>query len=186
MRPFLGRSLARETSSATRYPLAAEHWYSRAVAHANLLTDEPGKESTTDGFRWRATRVGKRIGAAQIGGTLYEVADGEQLFPYHFHHGIEEWLYVVAGAPTVRTPDGEQVLQSGDVICFPDGPTGAHSVRGPGRVLIISTIRVPITAVYPDSGKIGVFPTQERADGKLFREADTVDYWLGETPSAQP
>lgn len=152
------------------------------MALPNLLTDGLGKESTRDGYRWRATRVGKRIGASEIGGTLYEVADGEQLFPYHFHHGIEEWLFVVEGAPTVRTPDGEQVLQRGDVMCFPDGPTGAHSVRGPGRVLIISTIRVPSAAVYPDSGKIGVWPTQDVAHGKLFREADTVDYWLGEAP----
>ena len=33
----------------------------------------------------------------------------------------------------------------------------------------------PAIAVYPDSGKIGVFPP-----GKLFRLADEVDYWDGE------
>jgi hypothetical protein len=29
---------------------------------------------------------------------------------------------------------------------------------------------------YPDSGKVGIFPP-----GKLFRLAEEVDYWDGET-----
>ena len=41
--------------------------------------------------------------------------------PYHFHWGDEEWLIVVAGTPTLRTPEGETALAAGDVVCFPGG-----------------------------------------------------------------
>ena len=149
------------------------------MAHPNLQTDELEEASDRDGYRWRATRVGKRLQSSLIGGTLYELDGDELLFPYHFHHGIEEWLYVVAGTPTVRTPGGERALRSGDVICFPAGPAGAHAVRGPGRVLLLSANREPSISVYPDSGKLGTRPAVEE-DRLNFRRADAVGYWEGE------
>ncbi len=78
--------------------------------------------------------VGKAIGAEQIGASLFELEDGQRSYPYHFHHGIEEWLLVVAGSPSCRTPEGERVLREGDVLCFPVGAAGAHQVTGPGTV----------------------------------------------------
>jgi len=89
---------------------------------------------------------------------MFELEDGELTFPYHFHHGVEEWPYVIAGTPIVRMPAGERVLQPGDLICFPSGAAGAHTVRGPGRVMILSANHVPSISAYPDSGKIGTRP----------------------------
>lgn len=44
---------------------------------------------------------------------------------------------------TIRTPEGERVLDQGEVVCFPAGPEGAHQVRSandePARVAIVST-----------------------------------------------
>ena len=89
-------------------------------------------------------------------------------------------LLVIAGGPTLRTPDGERRLGPGDTVCFPAGAAGAHSVRGPGRVLILSANRSPSISVYPDSDKLGTRPAVE--DDRLnFRRADAVDYWEGET-----
>jgi uncharacterized cupin superfamily protein len=140
---------------------------------------EPGRDRP--GFRCRGARVGDRIGGERIGATLYELEEGERVCPYHFHHGVEEWLYVVAGQPTVRTPDGEQTLRPGDTVCFPAGPDGAHDVRGPGRVLILSANRDPSIAVYPDSAKLGTRPGGEHEHDRLnFRRDDAVDYWEGE------
>ena len=85
---------------------------------------------------------------------------------------------MLEGAPTLRTPEGERVLAPGDVVCFALGEEGAHSLRGPGRVLMLSAGRLPEVAVYPDSGKVG-----PRAHGLArlnFRIADAVDYWEGE------
>jgi uncharacterized cupin superfamily protein len=133
------------------------------------------------GFRLRATWIGDRVGATLIGGTLYELEDGERICPYHFHHGVEEWLYVVSGEPVVRTPGGEESLRPGDVLCFAAGPEGAHAVRGPGRVLLLSANREPSISVYPDSDKIGARPAgAEDPDRLNFRRGDAVDYWEGE------
>ncbi len=145
------------------------------MRRVNLLDPEYDRSSDREGYSWRAAAVGGRIGAERIGGSLYELGEGERTFPYHLHHGMEEWLIVVSGSPTVRTPEGERELRRGDVLCFPVGPAGAHQVRGPGTVLLISASRSPETVEYPDSGKLGARPP-----GKIFRAADAVDYWDGE------
>ena len=132
-------------------------------------------ENDREGFRHRATRVGDRLGARALGAGLYELPPGEKTWPYHYTYGMEEWLLVVAGAPTLRGPDGERVLRRGDVVCFPPAPEGAHQLRGPGTVLLLSASR-PLEAIeYPDSGKLGVRPP-----GRIFRHADAAEYWEGE------
>ena len=141
----------------------------------NLLAPEVDHSSERDGYRWHGARVGRAVGAEQIGACLYELAEGQRVHPYHFHHGIEEWVLVVAGSPLLRTPDGERVLRRGDVVCFPVGPGGAHQVTGPGTVLILAENRAPESIEYPDSAKVSVHPP-----GKVFRTADSVDYWDGE------
>ena len=147
----------------------------------NLLTGELDTEHSREGFGWHAARLGDKLGSERIGGTLYELADDQQTFPYHFHHGVEEWLYVVRGSPTLRTPDGERTLGPGDVLCFRSGADGAHSVRGPGRVLIMSANRAPSIAVYPDSDKLGIRPGPSGDPDRLdFRRGDAVGYWEGE------
>jgi len=145
------------------------------VRRVNILAPELDRASEREGYRWRAARLGGSIGAEKIGATLYEVPDGDRTFPYHLHHGMEEWLVVVSGTPTVRTPAGERSLRPGDVLCFPPGPDGAHQVRGPGTVLLLSASGSPETTEYADSGKVGARPP-----GKIFRLADAADYWEGE------
>jgi uncharacterized cupin superfamily protein len=146
----------------------------------NVLSGDLDHDSDRDRHRWRGTRrIGDRLGAARIGASVFELDDGGLTFPYHLHHGIEEWLYVVAGTPTVRIPAGERTLQPGDLICFPSGEAGAHTVRGPGRVMMLSANQVPSISAYPDSGKIGTRPADAR-DRLNFRRADAVDYWEGE------
>ena len=73
---------------------------------------------------------------------------------------------VLAGRPTLRHPEGEDVLAPWDVVCFPTGPRGAHAVRNDTdqtvRVLMWSTVRLPAATVYPDSDKIGIWTGQPR------------------------
>ncbi|MGH3002806.1 MAG: cupin domain-containing protein [Gaiellaceae bacterium] len=145
----------------------------------NLLSGPLEHVRERPGWNSRAARVGDALGGARIGGTVYELPDGERSFPYHFHHGVEEWLVVIDGAPTVRTPEGERRLAPGDTVCFPAGAAGAHELRGPGRVLVVSANRVPSISVYPETGKLGTRPDDE-ADRLNFRRADAVDYWDGE------
>ena len=95
----------------------------------NLYEDEWEREQERDGYHWRAQMLGPVVGATMLGATAYELPPDERSFPYHYEHGTEEWLLVVAGHPTLRTPEGEQELEAGDVVCFPEGPDGAHQVR---------------------------------------------------------
>jgi uncharacterized cupin superfamily protein len=107
------------------------------------------------------------------GGTLYELAPGEAVCPYHWHYGEEEWLVVLRGTPTLRTPDGERVLAPWDVAAFPAGEPGAHQVRNaghePARVVIFSTASDPEVCVYPDTNEIGVFAGWSREGGAEVR-----------------
>jgi uncharacterized cupin superfamily protein len=140
----------------------------------NLFSPELDRSSERDGYRWRGAGVGAQLDAGQVGASLYELEDGQRICPYHFHHQAEEWVVVVAGEPTLRDPDGERTLRPGDVVCFPPGPDGAHHLRGPGTVLLLSTKHSLEVAEYPDSGKIGVRP------GKNYLLDSAVDYWEGE------
>jgi uncharacterized cupin superfamily protein len=146
-----------------------------SVRRVNVFTADFDHASERDGYRWLGARVGHALGAEEIGASAYELADGQHTHPYHFHHAMEEWLIVISGSPSLRTPVGERVLREGDVVCFPAGPEGAHQVSGPGSVLILSDNRAPQSVEYPDSGKIGVGPA-----GRIFRLADAVDLWEGE------
>ena len=145
------------------------------MRRTNLFAPSFDYESEREGYRWRSARIGRAIGSKLMGATLYELPDGEKSYPFHFHHGIEEWLVVVSGSPVLRGAEGERVLRPGDVVCFPTGPEGAHQVRGPGTVLIVSSSHSPETVEYVDSGKVGARPP-----GKIFRLADAADYWEGE------
>jgi uncharacterized cupin superfamily protein len=151
----------------------------------NLNAAEPSYDDTDPpGYRAGMSRFGPSIGASRLAGSLYELPPGESVCPYHYEHGDEEWLIVLSGRATVRHPGGEETLEPGDVVCFPAGPDGAHKVANAGgeetvRVLMVSTKSMPAVAVYPDSGKVGVF-TEGRADDALFRRADAVGYYEGE------
>ena len=144
-------------------------------------TDIPADPNDPPGYAATAVRVGKAIGATRLGMSIYELPPGQAICPYHFEWTDEEWLIVLAGRPTLRTPEGERVLEPGDTLCFPAGPDGAHHVRNNGdelvRVAILSTKSDVGIAEYPDSDKVGVW-----ANGThyMLRRSDHLDYWEGE------
>jgi uncharacterized cupin superfamily protein len=137
-----------------------------------------------EGFRSGMFRFGKLIGGSRLGATVYELPPGQSICPYHYEYGEEEWLLVLEGRPTLRHPDGAEMLDRWDVVCFPSGPEGAHAVRNDTdanvRVLMFSTVSHPAASVYPDSDKIAIW-TGNAADNLIVRRASGVDYWVGET-----
>lgn len=140
-------------------------------------------EQEHPGYRHRGVRVGGALGAVGMGASLYELPPGEGTWPYHFERASEEWLLVVVGRPTLRVPEGERVLEPGDVVVFPRGEVGAHKVWNATdetvRVVIFST-KTPVEVVtYPDSGKVGIW-TAEDGYVALLRDEPKLDYWDGE------
>jgi uncharacterized cupin superfamily protein len=149
----------------------------------NLNGSEWDREEDRHGWRSKDAWVGERVGAELLGGSLYELEPGDRLWPYHTHHANEEWLIVVRGNPTLRTPEGEQRLEEGDVVCFPRGKDGLHQVRNDTdaatRVLMLSSMNRPDIVEYPDSGKVGARSVAgERI--LLGRPGPMLDYWDGE------
>jgi uncharacterized cupin superfamily protein len=136
-----------------------------------------------DGYHVSYARVGALVGASALGLSLYELAPGQSICPYHYEYPFEEWLIVLVGEATLRHPGGETVLGPWDAASFPPGPEGAHKVTNKGdgvvRVAMLSGKSDTNIAVYPDSDKVGVWS----GDGDvkhLFRRESAVDYFDGE------
>jgi uncharacterized cupin superfamily protein len=148
----------------------------------NLLTVELETDDFPAGHRFSGTSLTEGFGAVATGMSIYELEPGNALWPYHFEVAEEEWLIVIDGELTLRTPDGESILRAGDVACFPAGAGGAHEVRNhadaPVRFAMPSTeARFGGATVYPDSGKVRVSGPGFRHRGWL---GEPVEYWEGE------
>ena len=139
-----------------------------------------------------AATAAERAGddAPGLGCSLYELPPGKRSWPYHYHTGNAEALYVLAGTGTLRVDDAEHELEAGEYVAFPAGPEGAHRVVNDGdeplRYLAMSTMREPDVTVYPDSEKIGVFADSapggdgDRDVAGYFERDSDVGYWEGE------
>jgi uncharacterized cupin superfamily protein len=136
-----------------------------------------------EGFRAGMFRFGPSLGAEQSGATLYELPPGQSICPYHYEYGEEEWVLVLAGRPSVRTPEGTEQVEPFEVVFFPKGPAGAHQILNdtdePARVLMWSTVVTPTATAYPDSDKVAVW-TGDRAENLIARRSSAVDYYDGE------
>lgn len=99
--------------------------------------------------------------------------------PYHFHRNAEELFMVVSGSMTLRTPNGLDIVTSGDLIFFEMGETGAHQLFNhttePCIYLDIRTFIGFDVCEYPDSGKLLLAPLME-----VFDKESQVGYFQGE------
>jgi uncharacterized cupin superfamily protein len=139
----------------------------------NVISCEPDDTFGSGAFHSRVYELTERLGASVIGAAVWDVSAGFKSGPYHFHPGVEEWLCAVDGAPVLRTPDGERTLEPGELATFSADPAGAHTVHGPGRVVIFSAGArgwgEAFVSVYPDSDKIAA------AGPVIFRRADALE-----------
>jgi uncharacterized cupin superfamily protein len=150
----------------------------------NLTAAEPEYDDTDpEGYRAGMDRFGPKIGASQLGATVYELPTGQSICPYHYEYPEEEWLLVLSGHVEVRTPEGEEELGPMEVVCFPFGPEGAHKVTNragdAARVVMFSTKPQVSVAFYPDSNKM-LASTGNPDDRLMARRESAVDYYDGE------
>lgn len=118
-------------------------------------------EVGAEGSVLRAVRLAHHAGAKRLAATLYELEPGAIVSPMHFHHGNEELLFVMSGAPTLRVGLGdERVLDPGEVVAFLTGPVGTHQVvnrsASVARVLICATNTLPEVAEQVESDTLAV------------------------------
>jgi uncharacterized cupin superfamily protein len=153
------------------------------INEADLEWSETDRGET----RFKRKQLAEAADGEDIGCSLYELPAGHRSWPYHYHTGNEEALYVLSGTGRLRL-DGESYdIEAGDYVAFPAGESGGHRVvndsEGPLRYLAVSTMNEPDVTVYPESGKIGVFVgappggREERSVHGYYNRDDDVDYW---------
>jgi uncharacterized cupin superfamily protein len=87
---------------------------------------------------------------------------------------------IISGSATLRTPNGLEIVTSGDLIFFEKGETGAHQLHNhTTEACTYLDIRAYLgydIAEYPDSDKILLAPSYE-----IFNKASQAGYFDGET-----
>ena len=126
--------------------------------------------------------VAQALGSTDLLMFVYDLDPGEASSPYHYEYD-EEWLLVVDGTIVVRTPDGEEALEAGDLVRFPSGAAGAHKVMNRSdaraRTLLFSRRGHGYAiSVYPDSDTVGVWAGD--VDQHVFVRGTAVPWAHGE------
>jgi uncharacterized cupin superfamily protein len=102
-----------------------------------------------------------------LSGAVWELPPGSDGVDYHYHLGTEEFLVVLRGTATLRTPDGERELPEGSAVHFSPGEAGAHTVMNrsdePMRYLMMAAHASPDVIVYPDKNEFAA-----GASGQFF------------------
>jgi uncharacterized cupin superfamily protein len=104
---------------------------------------------------------------------------GQFSAPYHFHRFAEELFMIIAGFSTLRTPEGYNIVSTGDIIFFEMGESGAHQLYNhtiePCTYLDLRTYIGYDVCEYPDSDKILLAPSFE-----IFKKESKTTYFEGE------
>jgi len=107
-----------------------------------------------------------------LAAAVWELPPGADGMPYHFHHGTEEYLIVLSGTATLRTPDGELELAPGAVAHFSPGPEGAHTVMNRGdeavRYVMVGAHASPDIVEYLDEGAFAAMAKTSSQRGEPF------------------
>jgi uncharacterized cupin superfamily protein len=102
--------------------------------------------------------------------AVWELQPGAEPTPHHLHHGTDEYLFVLRGTPTLRTPDGERELAESEAVQFPRGRAGAHQLinrsDGAVRIVIAAYHGTPEVIEYPDEGAVIVGSRTSGHDGE--------------------
>jgi len=142
-------------------------------------------------FGAQGRRLAAAAGAKRIGFNWMELAPGKTSFPYHFHTGIEEGIYILAGIGEMRIGRDKVSVRPGGYIAFPAGPDHAHTLTNTGgqplQYLSFSDQNTTDICGYPDSKKfafVGLPDPSTWPNGmwvrKLIRDQESVDYFDGE------
>ncbi len=136
-------------------------------------------------------RLGRPAGAKSIGMNWMQLLPGKTSFPFHFHTGIEEGVFVLAGTGEMRIGKDKVAVKQGDYIAFPPGPDYAHTLTNTGthplQYLALSNQNTTDICGYPDSKKFafaGMADPSTWPEGmwvrKMIKDQDSVDYFEGE------
>ncbi len=124
-----------------------------------------------------------RNGGNRCAVTVYDIAPGKSSYPFHYHADSEEIFYIISGHGVVETNDGDVAIAPGSIIFCPVGEGGAHRITNTSEnevltYIDIDTIPKVDMAVYPKTGKVGIFTNEGLI--KIYKTDGTVPYYEGE------
>ncbi len=164
-----------------------------ARRHPNVVNVEEVEAMGRSRGRFGAAgkRLGKPAGAKAIGMNWMELQPGKTSFPFHFHTGIEEGVFILSGTGEMRIGQDTVAVRAGDYVAFPAGPDHAHALTNTGRqplqYLSLSNQNTTDIVGYPDSKKFafaGMADPSTWPEGlwvrKLIKDQESVDYFEGE------
>lgn len=131
--------------------------------------------------------LGEEAGGVGLGCMHHTLEPGKASFPYHFHCGVEEAMYVLEGTGSLRIGEKTIIVSAGDYVAFPAGPEGAHQMINTStaslKYLGFSTQTKSDVVVYPDSNVIGARGGDWGPNMWVrsnFKMTDKVPYGFGE------
>ena len=145
--------------------------------------DVPGeREAEHPGYEYLKRNLVPKSAGMLCNVAFYEIPPGKANYPYHWHYSRDEALYILSGSGTLKTPDGERIVSAGDFLFFPSGERGAHKLTNTSEAeplvyLDFDTHGALDVALYPDSGKIGVWG---EGLNQVYETDKQTDYYQGE------
>lgn len=113
---------------------------------------------------------------------VYEIPPGKSAYPYHYHLKNEETFFILKGEGLLRSAEGARAVKAGDLLFFPAGEKGVHKLTNTSETEMLVYLDFDVVhdldvAVYPDSGKLGIWG---KDINKTYRIGDDVDYYEDE------
>lgn len=138
------------------------------------------KKTPVPEYSWEASEnLGESLNLIDFCCNIRSLEKGKFSYPYHFHHNAEELFVILSGKGELRTPEGIQHIQSGDIGIFEKGETGAHQLYNPNPepllYLDLRTLNKADICEYPDSGKVNILPKLD-----IFIKGADAEYFDGE------
>ena len=140
-----------------------------------------GNNASLSQFNWHTCvpRLASLSNSKQMIFDVRSLDAGKFSYPYHFHRNSEELFVIFSGSATLRTPNGLQVINKGEIVFFETGESGAHQLYNhtnePCVYLDIRTFLGFDVTEYPDSGKINFAPNHG-----VYEKQSKVEYFKGE------
>lgn len=126
-----------------------------------------------------ASRLNKGVNPDNLNFDIRQLNPGEYCSAYHFHRYAEELFMIISGTATLRTPQGLEMVDAGDLVFFEKGESGAHQLYNhtetPCVYLDIRTFIGYDVCEYPDSNKVYLIPS-----GEIFNKDSKMEYFDGE------
>ena len=142
-------------------------------------------QSDLNPFKWYSSPRLSDIGKSKdLFFNMRKLDPDKYSYPYHFHRNAEEVLIILEGSATLRTSNGLEIVNKGDILFFEIGDTSTHQIYNhtsePCIYFDLRTNNGFDVAEFPDSNKVIIGPNME-----ITEKGKPVDYFKGEENVAE-